>query len=104
MLSLRSLRLCGKQILMIRCRHFLVSGQVQGVFFRASTETTARRLGLTGWVRNRRDGCVELVACGEAAPLKELEQWLWQGPPHARVERVGSADAELQSFRDFSVR
>ena len=74
---------------MNRCRHFLVSGQVQGVFFRASTETTARRLGLTGWVRNRRDGCVELVACGEAAPLKELEQWLWQGPPPARGGRVG---------------
>lgn len=82
----------------------MVSGQVQGVFFRASAEATARRLGLTGWVRNLRDGRVELVACGEEAPLQELERWLWQGPPHARVEHVASADVELESFRDFSVR
>jgi acylphosphatase len=89
---------------MSRCRHFLVSGQVQGVFFRASAESTARRLGLTGWVRNLRDGRVELIACGEEVPLKELEQWLWQGPPHARVEQVVSGGVELQTFRDFSVR
>lgn len=86
------------------CRHFLVSGQVQGVFFRATTEATARRLGLTGWVRNLRDGRVELVACGEEARLKELEQWLWQGPPRARVEQVVSGDVEQQTFRDFEVR
>ena len=82
----------------------MVSGQVQGVFFRATTEATARRLGLTGWVRNLRDGRVELVACGEEARLKELEQWLWQGPPRARVERVVSNDIEPQTFRDFEVR
>jgi acylphosphatase len=86
------------------CRHFLVSGQVQGVFFRATTEAAARRLGLTGWVRNLRDGRVELVACGDEARLKELEQWLWQGPPRARVEQVVSNDIEQQSFRDFEVR
>ena len=86
------------------CRHFLVSGQVQGVFFRATTEATARRLGLTGWVRNLRDGRVELVACGMEEKLKELEQWLWQGPPRARVEQVVSGDVEQQTFRDFEVR
>ncbi len=89
---------------MNRCRHFLVSGQVQGVFFRASAESTARRLGLTGWVRNLRDGRVELVACGEEAPLKELEQWLWQGPKHARVEQVAVQEVSAQSFAGFSVR
>ena len=91
-------------ILMNRCRHFLVSGQVQGVFFRAATEAAARRLGLTGWVRNLADGSVELVACGEEAKLMELERWLWQGPPRARVEQVRSREAELQTFSDFSVR
>ena len=89
---------------MNRCRHFLVSGQVQGVFFRSATESVARRLGLSGWVRNLADSRVELVACGTASKLEELEQWLWQGPPHARVEHVISADVELQSFHDFSVR
>lgn len=86
------------------CRHFLVSGQVQGVFFRATTEATARRLGLTGWVRNLRDGRVELVACGEEARLKELEQWLWQGPPRARVTQVEVKEAVAQSFSGFSMR
>ncbi|GAB4511770.1 MAG: acylphosphatase [Sulfuricaulis sp.] len=86
------------------CRHFLVSGQVQGVFFRASAESTARRLGLTGWVRNLRDGRVELVACGEEVQLKELEQWLWQGPPRARVTQVEAKETVAQSSAGFSVR
>ena len=89
---------------MSRCRHFLVSGQVQGVFFRASAESAARRLGLTGWVRNLRDGRVELVACGEAAPLEELERWLWQGPPRARVTEVKVQETVAQSFDGFFVR
>ena len=58
------------------------------MFYRAATQETARRLGLTGWARNLADGDVELVACGDAAKLKELEQWLWQGPPRARVAQV----------------
>lgn len=89
---------------MNQCRHFLVSGQVQGVFFRASTEAAARRLGLTGWVRNLHDGRVELVACGEDASLKELEQWLWQGPPRARVTEVKVQETVAQPFSGFSVR
>jgi acylphosphatase len=91
-------------ILMNSCRHFLVSGQVQGVFFRASTESVARRLGLTGWVRNLRDGRVELVACGEQAPLEELERWLWQGPPRAHVTQVEAKETVAQSFDGFFVR
>jgi acylphosphatase len=88
---------------MNHCRHFLVSGRVQGVFFRTATEDTARRLGLTGWVRNLADGSVELVACGAEAKLMELERWLWQGPPRARVAQVRSLEVELQTFSDFSV-
>lgn len=89
---------------MNRCRHYKVSGRVQGVFFRASTESTARRLGLTGWVRNLPDGGVELVACGDESKLQELEQWLWQGPPHARVEQVTGREVPTQLFSGFSVR
>ncbi len=74
------------------------------MFFRTATEDTARRLGLTGWVRNLADGSVELVACGAEAKLAELERWLWQGPPRARVEQVSSRETELQTFSDFSVR
>jgi len=85
------------------CRHFLVTGSVQGVFYRAATQETARRLGLGGWVRNCADGNVELVACGDAAKLKELEQWLWQGPPRARVAQVTTTTVERQSFPDFTI-
>lgn len=98
------LALAVYNVSMNRCRDFVVSGRVQGVFFRAATEDTARRLGLTGWVRNLPDGSVELVACGDESKLKELERWLWQGPPRARVEQVKSLEAEPQTFSDFSVR
>ena len=86
------------------CRHFLVSGRVQGVFYRASTEATALRLGLTGWVRNLVDGRVEVFACGDEEKLKELEQWLWQGPTRARVIQVVTQAAAAQTFSDFSMR
>lgn len=61
---------------------------MQGVWFRASTRQQAERLGLRGSVRNRPDGSVEVVACGEAAALQVLREWLWQGPEHALVEAV----------------
>lgn len=86
------------------CRRYLVAGRVQGVFYRVATQATAQRLGLTGWVRNLRDGRVELIACGAPEKLQELEHWLWQGPPHARVERVEAQELPSQGFSDFSVR
>jgi acylphosphatase len=86
------------------CAHFRVRGLVQGVFFRASTEQTALRLGLTGWVRNCANGDVELVACGTPRQLDALEQWLWQGPPAARVEVVERSAAPPEAFPGFSVR
>jgi acylphosphatase len=87
-----------------RCRRFIVSGLVQGVFYRATTQDTARRLHLTGWVRNLPDGRVELVACGAEARLAELETWLWQGPPAARVDSVLARDEPWQEFNGFGVR
>jgi acylphosphatase len=86
------------------CAHFRVRGQVQGVFFRASAEAVALRLGLSGWVRNSENGDVELVACGTARQLDELEQWLWRGPSSARVSAVQRAPAALQTFNGFEVR
>ncbi len=65
-----------------------VRGRVQGVYFRASTQREARRLGLTGWVRNRPDSSVEFCAEGEEESLKELIAWAHRGPSAARVERV----------------
>ena len=68
--------------------HVFVRGRVQGVYFRASTQREARRLGLTGWVRNRTDGGVEILAEGEEESLKDLIAWANRGPSAARVERV----------------
>jgi acylphosphatase len=65
-----------------------VRGRVQGVFFRASTQREARRLGLVGWVRNRPDGGVDIFAEGEEDSLKDLIAWAQRGPSAARVERV----------------
>lgn len=87
-----------------QCVFFRVSGQVQGVFYRASTQQRARALGLTGWVRNTEDGNVELLACGTSAQLEVLERWLWQGPPAARVSQVSHAAQTLQGYSDFVVR
>lgn len=70
--------------------HCLVRGRVQGVFFRASTQREAKRLGLTGWAKNLADGTVEVVAEGEDDSLKEFLGWLQRGPTAARVERVDS--------------
>jgi acylphosphatase len=68
--------------------HLTVRGRVQGVFFRASTQREAKRLGLTGWVRNRPDGAVELCVEGEEEDLKEIIAWANRGPSAARVEKV----------------
>jgi acylphosphatase len=73
---------------MARQLQCIVRGRVQGVFFRASTQREARRLGLTGWVQNRPDGSVEVLAEGEEDTLKDLLAFLQRGSTAARVERV----------------
>jgi acylphosphatase len=74
------------------CAKFIVSGRVQGVFFRASTRTQAVRLGLAGHAKNLANGGVEVLACGDRAALDELERWLHVGPSAARVREVLRSD------------
>lgn len=69
----------------VRC---IVSGRVQGVYYRSATAGEAQRLKLDGWVKNLADGRVEIVAAGAPAAVTTLTGWLWQGPPAARVESV----------------
>lgn len=87
-------------------RHYIIHGNVQGVFFRDSTRQKARELGVRGWVRNRSDGTVEAVAQGDANAVESLEAWFQEGgPPEARVERVEVEDqSEQESFEGFQVR
>ncbi len=79
-----------------------VHGRVQGVYYRAETRIKASALGLAGWVRNREDGSVELVAEGPRAQLDALLDWCRAGPTLARVEAVepefGEPTGEFSSF------
>jgi acylphosphatase len=89
---------------MNRCMRYLVSGHVQGVYYRGATQRMARRLHLCGLARNLSDGRVEVIACGEPVNLQELERWLWQGPPHAHVTDVVSEEIEQRVYVDFDTR
>lgn len=83
--------------------HLVISGVVQGVFYRASTKREADRLGLLGWVRNLPDGSVEAVAQGEELSLESLFSWCRRGPSRADVKSVEidwiEIDSELIGFR-----
>jgi acylphosphatase len=85
--------------LCVRC---LVSGRVQGVFFRASTRNEAQSLGLTGYARNLLDGRVEVVACGDKEAVHTLREWLRRGPPNASVSGVACEFIDCQEFTSFS--
>ncbi len=71
-----------------RAIHVVITGRVQGVWFRAWTEEMAAGLGLDGWVRNRRDGSVEAVFAGAPRSLEIMVKACWQGPQLAKVANV----------------
>ena len=70
------------------CRRFFVSGRVQGVFYRDSTRRQAQSQGITGWVRNRLDGRVEVLACAAPEQLETFAKWLEIGPEYAKVTNI----------------
>ena len=78
----------------LRRVHIVVEGRVQGVFFRAYTQEEAQKLGLTGWVRNQRDGAVEAVVEGDAARIEHMLQWFHRGSPMSAVTRVTVTEEE----------
>jgi acylphosphatase len=73
-------------------RHLVISGRVQGVYYRESMRLEAERLGVSGWVRNRREGTVEAVVHAEPARIEAIIAWAWQGPAAAQVEHVEVQD------------
>jgi len=75
------------------CRHLRISGRVQGVGYRWSLCAEARALALTGWVRNCRDGSVEVLLCGSPEAVEALTSWARNGPPGARVDHLIISDA-----------
>lgn len=74
-------------------RHLRITGQVQGVGFRYATQRKALELGITGWVRNRRDGSVEAMIQGEPAAVETMTAWAKHGPAGAAVGEVRAAEA-----------
>lgn len=82
----------------------IIRGRVTGVFFRAATQREARRLGISGWVRNRPDGSVELVAEADEDAIKEMISWAQRGPSAARVDDVEVRwRAYSGEFSDFRI-
>ncbi|MFB0516150.1 MAG: acylphosphatase [Candidatus Neomarinimicrobiota bacterium] len=83
----------------------VVSGRVQGVWFRASTYDKAKEFGVNGYVRNTISGDVEFVAEGEDSKVDRLIQWARHGPPLARVDHIEVVVLEYDNeYPDFSVR
>ncbi len=87
----------------MRAARFLISGRVQGVFFRASTREQAIQLGLAGRARNLVDGRVEVIASGDATGIDELGRWLQHGPSYARVDAVERDEVEAVPETGFRV-
>ena len=81
-------------------RHLVVFGRVQGVFYREAMRLEAERLGVAGWVRNRRDATVEAVVQGPGEAVEAIIAWARRGPPDARVAgvEVGEATGEFTVF------
>jgi acylphosphatase len=87
-----------------RC-HVLVSGRVQGVFFRQNTLERAKALGLKGWVRNTEDGKVEAVFEGEREKIEKILEWMRIGPPMAKVENSKIKWEDFKGeFEDFEIK
>jgi len=88
----------------VKAIHAFVSGRVQGVNYRQACRQAGRELGLVGWVRNLLDGRVEVWAQGDPDGCDRMVEWLWAGPPAARVSGV-EADtvAPDSTLRDFFI-
>ena len=85
-------------------KRLIIEGRVQGVWFRDSTRREAVSLGICGWVKNRRDGAVEVLAEGPEDKVENLASWCHHGPPAAMVSRVKETREEWQGeFNSFDI-
>ncbi len=85
------------------CKHFYVTGKVQGVWFRANTQKEAIKLGVTGWVKNLPDGRVEVMVCGTGEQVSQMEAWLLHGPERACVQDLQAEETSCQQFAKFEI-
>ena len=87
----------------MKCIHLIVSGKVQGVFFRDNTRRKAIELGLTGYAKNLPDGNVEVVAEGDENKINELIEFIKKGPGIAKVEYIKIKHKEPENFKNFEI-
>lgn len=85
------------------CQKAWVTGKVQGVFYRASTQKQANLMQITGYAKNLGDGRVEVLACGELEQIAKLFDWLSKGPAQAKVEKVDVEPCDFQYLDGFEV-
>ncbi len=85
-------------------RRLRIRGRVQGVAYRAWATETARTLGLSGWVRNRRDGSVEALVAGDGKAVADFVALCRQGPPAARVDQVDEEPGPAEALHGFTTR
>jgi acylphosphatase len=88
---------------MVKHLNIIVSGLVQGVFYRASACDEAKKLGITGFVQNQPDETVFIEAEGEEDALQKLVEWCKKGPPKAIVKKVDTASGEMRDYSDFVI-
>lgn len=81
----------------------IVTGKVQGVWFRQSTKEKAHELDITGEVSNQPDGSVKILATGTNEQLKQFSEWCKQGPPKASVSHLDIKAIPFQTFRSFTI-
>ncbi|RYZ99138.1 MAG: acylphosphatase [Sphingobacteriaceae bacterium] len=81
----------------------VITGKVQGVFFRAATKAVADQLGVKGYVKNEKDGTVFVAAEADSALLDMFLEWCNEGPEKAEVKEVKSSGGELKNYRNFEV-
>ncbi len=83
----------------------VITGRVQGVFFRAETKKTADRLGINGYVKNLSDGSVEAVIKGDPASVSQMIEWCQKGPAISKVQSVKTEEiSSVSNFNTFDVR
>ncbi|HEV2816305.1 MAG TPA: acylphosphatase [Allosphingosinicella sp.] len=85
-------------------RRLVIHGRVQGVWYRGWAVDAARALGLSGWVRNRRDGSVEMLVAGGDEAIRAMIEHCRQGPPAARVERIEVEESDETAPAGFEAR
>lgn len=88
---------------MKKCFIYIVSGRVQGVWYRYGAQKAAKKIGITGWVKNEASGNVAIMACGTDENLKQFERWIHRGPILAKVRNINIKQVAYQEFDDFEI-